>query len=264
MPNSNTTQGEIAVFRSLVALLMRSKSTTPWQQRLISGQYPAITATYFLLDTSLEPTVEQFIIHDLSRLLQQLNRNTEQQKVEYRGQIRGRIAWAATLKARYSQDYDPTRYVCREVRHQYNTPENQLLKYVIERISDCLRAIPETIWDGVCCFSPVNGFEATVTISTATRLGRMKAALYNARHSTRLRQVTLPPTIREFHLQRAETVRADSYTAVAHIYRRYQDIVLSPSWPEVAEIGKHVLPLPGQANEDSRLWIQLGADILRT
>ena len=89
--------------------------------------------------------VEPFITTTLTRLLHQLNRSSEQRQQLYHGQVRGRVQWDATYKARYLGDFDRTIFVCREVHHRYDTPENQLLKYMIEEIEKCIQAIPPMI-----------------------------------------------------------------------------------------------------------------------
>jgi hypothetical protein len=221
----------------------------------------AVTSAFFLLGRDRHGGVEQFITHSLGRLLQQLSRSTERQQVEYRGQVRGRILWPATFKARYTQDYDPTRFVCKEVHSRYDTPENQLLKYVMERIDECLKAVPAAIWDGVC-YLPVD--ETHVPLDTATRLGRMDAAMRLLWRNVRLREIDVPDSITEFHLLRAETAQLEEYARVAHVYRQYRDIVLIPSWNSLVRVGKRVLPLPGRRGEAENRWIRLGAAILCT
>lgn len=120
--------------RRFVGLLMSPAPPEPFKEVLPSAMHKAARATYFLLDTSEQYDAETFITYTLGRLMRQLNHNTRQQPVVYQGRVRGRIMWPATFKAHYGQDYDPSRYVCREVRKQYDTPENQLLKYLIEQL----------------------------------------------------------------------------------------------------------------------------------
>jgi hypothetical protein len=255
-------RGESTVLRRLLGLMMASYPAATREQILSPGAHFATAAAYFLLDVEPQGGVETFITYTLGRLLRQLNRNTEQRRAEYRGQIRGRIEWTATFKARHRQDYDPTRYVCREVRHQYDTPENQLLKYLVERMGECLQAIPEVIRAGACYF-PATGNHGPPSTATAARLGRMEAALNNFRRNVRLQYVTLPQHIDELHLLRAETARMEEYAALARIYRRYRAVVVPPSWAEIVAIGKRMIPLPGHAGPDGDPWIRLGAAVLR-
>jgi hypothetical protein len=218
-------------------------------------------ASYLLLDVDTRGDVETFVTHTLGRLLRQLNHNTQQHQVEYPGQVRGRVVWSATYKARYAQDYDPTRYVCREVRHLYDTPENQLLKYVVEHIAQCLKAVPAALRGGACYFALK---DERRSLLTSTRLARMETALASLRYHHRLRGVMSPPSISPSHLLHAETARLEEYAEVAHIYKRYQATVVLSAWDAVTAIAKRVLPLPGHVGPDSHVWIQFGAAMLRS
>ncbi|MBN2002730.1 MAG: DUF2357 domain-containing protein [Anaerolineae bacterium] len=259
MSESLTTLDESAVLRRLLSLLMASQEPPSWESLVPVGM-PAIAAAFFLLDVEPASDVEMFITMTMSRLVQQLNRNTQQQQVEYRGQIRGRINWPATLKARYDRDYDLSRYVCCEVRHQYNTPENQLIKYVVEQIAACTRLIPETLRVGKCYY-PSTGIRESR--ATADRLGQIETALSRLRRDARWHDIVLPEQINEWHLLRAETARTEEYAEVARIYKRYQQVVVALSREEITKIGKRVLPLPDHTGTDGDAWIQLGAYILR-
>ena len=250
---------ELAVLQRLLALAMSPRRHTAWEQLVEAGGLYATAATYFLLDVEPQVGVEEFAGYTLGRLLQQLSHKTEQLQVEYRGLVRGRIIWVATYKARFTRDVDPARYVCREVRQQYDTPENQLLKYVIERIDQCVKGVPEVLRSGMCYFPAARGRGPS---RTADRLGNIAAGLSSARRNVYLRDVTLPQRISDLHLSRAETAEMDEYRAVARIYRRYDDIVASPAWHKIAAVGKHALPLPGRTGVDGELWLRLGSDIL--
>ena len=96
----------------------------------------------------------RFLDDGLSRILLHMTRRTEQQRVEQRSRVRGRVAWPATYKARYGEDYDPARFVCFEVRHQFDTPENQLVKHLVTQIEHCLQAMPPILRTGVCTSPP--------------------------------------------------------------------------------------------------------------
>lgn len=253
-------QQEVAVLRSLLRLVLDRREPTAWQELADSGVLFAVSATFFLLDVDQERDVESFTIYTLGRLLQHLSRRTEQLQVEYQGRVRGRIVWPATYKARYGEDYDPSRYVCREVRHQYDTPENQLLKYLAERIDECLKVVPAVLRSGACYFAPS---QAHRSLRTAIRLGNMETALNQFRRNIYMRDVTLPHRITDSHLQRARTAAMDEYRAVVRIYERYQEIVAAPSQDKITEIGRRMLPLPGRMGRDADPWLQLGADILR-
>jgi Domain of unknown function (DUF2357) len=260
MAETDGHRDRLAVLEQLMAQTLRLRATG---RQTIAWPSPepafAVAATYFVLDLDRQGGVEWFIVHTLSRLVPQLLHSTEQQSVMYRGQVRGRILWPATFKARYTDDYDPSRFVCYEVRQRYDTPENQLLKYMIGQLTACLTAIPEAIRHGMC-YLPAD--EQRVSIDTATRVGRMETTLHNLQRNVRWREITMPPCITEAHLMKAERALTADYTVVAHMYRRYYQIVLRPSWVSVYQIGQRVLPLPARPGSAKDAWIALGAAIL--
>ena len=201
--------------------------------------------------------VEPFITTTLTRLLHQLNRSSEQRQQLFHGQVRGRVQWDATYKARYSGDFDRTIFVCREVHHRYDTPENQLLKYMIEEIEKCIQAIPPVIRSGFCYIPSHSGLELADDISTQHRLERLEGVLRRLHRNVRIREVKTPARIDEFHLLRAETSRLEEYALVAHLYRSYQHIIVQPSWEGLQEIGRTCLPLPASLDGDGERWLEL-------
>ena len=250
-------ENRVAVLENLIQRALYGEARFE-ERRLDPRENFAIFAGYFLLGVDPDGSVEMFIDHTLGRILQQLSRSTEQRRVEYRGKVRGKIFWPGTFKARCSEDYDPSRYVCSEVRYRYDTPENQLLKYVMTQISDCLRAIPNVLREGYC-YHPANGVGI---LDTATRLARMEADMKRMWRNVRLREISVPQSITEQHLLQAETARLGDYAAVARLYRHYQWTALVPSRESLMSIGKKVLPLPASAGDEGEPWIQFAAEIL--
>jgi len=261
MDSATAIHDRLAVVESLIRRALDPWLVTPAPQEISGPEADfATVAAYFLLDLGPDGGVELFIRRTLVRLVQQLSHSTEQLEVQYRGQVRGRVLWPATYKARYGEDYDPTRFVCREVHHRYDTLENQLLKYVMDQIGECLKAVPEVIRQGTC-YLPAT--ERRLSLSTAVRLGQMESVLNNLWRHVRLQEVTLPQRITEAHLLRAETSRTEEYALVAQVYRRYREVVLFPSWGSLVEIGQRVLPLPVRPGGAGEPWIELGATVLR-
>jgi hypothetical protein len=259
------TQDKPSVQDQLIRALMRPPGPRPWEGQLDAATMLAVKNAYFLMDQAPRNSAETFILQTLTRLLQQLNRTSERRTVEQETRLRGRVDWQGTLKARYSGNSSPGRYVCREAWRRYDTPENQLLKYVIALLTDCLELIPTAIRVGVCYYAPsgvgVSGKRASS--STLERLRRMDGVLNEARHHIRLREITLPRSVDSFHLLRAEQASLEEYAEVARIYRRYLTMVRAPSWVSVREAGRRVVLLPGDAEGDGGHWIEVAAAMLR-
>jgi hypothetical protein len=251
--------GEPAVLRRFLGLLMEPVPVPPWNE-IDQTTRAALQSTFLLLDTGSDDT-QTFVTYALERLMRQLDHTTERLQTELQGRVRGRVVWPATVKVRHGRDYDPTRYVCREARHDYDTPENQLLKYIVERVHESLQLVPGVLRSGACYF-PASGNK--IPIATSVRLGAMEVALRNFRRHARMRDVVLPRTITERHLLHAETSRMEEYAMAARVYRRYQSLTASPTWwKEVAAISKRVLPLPGRVLPDGDAWIALGVAAFR-
>lgn len=254
-----TFRNEPSVLRRMLELQMRTPHKSVWS--FSPGFYQEAAMVYFLLDTRGDCPVETFITHTLSRLLQQLNRHTERHLVEYQGRVRGRIAWAATFKARYSQSGDPGRYVSQEVRHQYDTPQNQLLKFLVQRLTLGIHALPAVIRQGGCYILPETS-ENLVCTSIAARVVGMEMALRHFHRHAHLRDVTLLPAIDESHLIRTENLRNPDYADVVRIYRHYHKVLATFSQKSFSESDVRMFLLPNQIDQTGVPWIGLALQIL--
>jgi hypothetical protein len=248
---------EPEVLRRLVSLAMAGP---PGPDRL--PELPAAVAAYFLLDVHGREAPEPFLTRTLGRLLRHLDHDTEQRPVICRGRTRGRISWPATLQARYAQDFDPGRYVCREVRRRYDTPENQLVKLLVERLAELLRSLPDALRTGAG-YLPETGGSRAAALSTASRLAGMEAAVARFRRSVYFREVTTPREITLHHLTRAETARLAEYVEAARAWRRQALVLAAPSGEELARIGRRVLLLPGHAGAAGEPWLRLARNLLQ-
>lgn len=249
---------EIKVLRRFVGRLMSPGRIPVWEQVDTETRF-AMRSAYFLLNHDPGYDAESFVTVTLERLLQRISRVNEPMQVEYQGQVRGRIIWPATFKARYREDYDPSRYVCRQVRREYDTPENQLLKFMVERIYESLSAIPEVIRNGFSYF-PVSA--GAGSLPAADRIGRMESSVRNFHKHSRLRAVTLPANITEFHLLKAKMSPVEDYGEAADLYQSYSRCFLRSDWRHTARIARRVLPLPADLTTEGETWIELGAGLL--
>lgn len=265
MNASSLFAGETAILHLLLAGLMTARPGRFALAQLSKRQQDAISSTYFLLDGEPRYNTERFVTYTLGRLIEQLGRETERPFATYIGQVRGQVNWPATVKARYADDYHPGRFVCREVRRDYDTPQNQLLKYVVEQIYGCVQAVPRTIRQGACYFAlPAGGGLAQRPVPTAARLDRIEAALGRARLHAGYREITAPLAITADHRRAAALAREESFVEVVAALERYQALRQRPQRAQaLAAAGHCMLPLPGQANGPGEMWIQLAVAILR-
>ncbi len=222
---------------------------------LVSGHEPAPAGEQ---DLSTLAGVDPFIHYTLARLLYQLSHSTEQHPVEYHAQVRGRILWNATYKARFSEEYNPSIYVCSQVRQRYDNPENQLLKYLLEHIEAGLKTIPAFIHKGTC-YLPQG--ENRLPQSIARRLEALETTIHRLKRSARLREISAPHEISERHLLRAQTSRTEEYNDAAELFFMYKRTVLQPSWQSLASTARRILPLPAVLDQVSQPWIDLAANL---
>jgi len=260
MARATMEDNEIKILRRFIGWTMSPGSHRKVWERVGPETRFAMRSAYFLLDHDPGRDAESFATVTLERLSQSVCRVNEPLQVEYQGQVRGRVLWPATFKARFRGDFDPSRYVCSQLRREYDTPENQLLKFVVERIFECLRSIPGVIRNGFSCF-PVSA--GAGLLPAAERIGRMESSVSDFQKHARLRAVTLPAHITESHLLKAEMSPVKDYAEAAFIYQSYARCFLQSDWRHTARIARRVLPLPLDLTEEGETWIEMGAELIR-
>ncbi|GAB4279638.1 MAG: hypothetical protein Kow0080_31990 [Candidatus Promineifilaceae bacterium] len=213
------------------------------------------TAAYFLADTRPQTDVVSFVQHTVPLLLRQLQRTTEHQRETYVGRVRGRIDWPATTKARYQTGYNPAIYVCRHPQRLEDTPENQLLKFVLTAVDRTIMMISPVMltaerWTAESGAEPnwLRGRAAAVSQLLRPLLGHI-----------RLRQVTLPDAITPQHLLKARTSKTELYGRVADIYQQYHTLAIQGDWAALRPLFAHTLLLPTEATPAAHTFIQLAA-----
>ncbi len=197
-----------------------------------NGTARTLTAMALLLDMTDGLDLVRFMQHDLVRLLDHLSRRTERVRTEQRGRVRGRIDWPATRRARYGGDYDPARFVCTEVHRQFDTPENQLLRFLLAQIRATAQTIPSELRAGHLI---LHSSEKLHGDALFRRPATVETMLRHAQRNIYLRQVTLPEQVTVTHRHRANVVELNEYRKVLvlheHIVRRL-DAVGSPAEQE--------------------------------
>lgn len=262
MQRRNLFPKEILVLQSLLAETLASQPGKLALSKLGRQQQFAISATYFVLGDRPHPSTEYFVTHILMRLLEQLGQDRERPFVELDGRVRGLIDWQRTISARYSDDFRPQCFVCREVHRRYDTLPNQLLKYVVEQVHACALAIPRSIRDGACYFPAGGPHHAPQP--TRECLDRIESTLNLARRHVGYRAITEPAAITPDHLRAAEQAREEAFREVVAIYERYQAVFSSAARvPVLLQAGRAGLPLPSSLDAEGRFWVVLGAAILR-
>ncbi|MFQ5422114.1 MAG: hypothetical protein ACE5EY_17335, partial [Anaerolineae bacterium] len=243
-----------------LALLMQG---VPADGRLPDGRSPqtqldtdahlrhSFCAAYFLADTQPGQNVHAFITETLPLLLRQLQRTTQRERVAFQGQVRGRVDWPATTKARAQNDANPALFVCRPPHRQHNTPENQLLKFLLDAIAQQMMQIDPVMLTAVRWTSA----GASAPDWLAQRIDDMRYQMRVAQNHVRLRQVETPDKITPRHLIKARASKTELYGQVADLVMRYQQVVERADWTAVRPILAHtiLLPQPGSPHADTCL-----------
>lgn len=192
--------------------------------------------------------VSRFCLQTAPRLLPQLNRKTELQRVGGNAGITGRIDWSSTLKARLSEDASEAVFVLRENNRVFDRPENQLVKFLIDRIQRCLDNIPAAVWAWHAWGWRLNSadrapFGVEEQLATLAHRARVLAAHIS------LRGVTLPETAADQQVAAARTARNPLYSQVVETYLLYRGVVETPNWNCWRTIVEATLPLPPEAHD---------------
>jgi hypothetical protein len=179
-----------------------------------------------------------FISHTAPMLLPQLSRRLEAAQVGRHGRVSGRVDWAATVKARLSEEWNSQLFICRESQRAFNRPENQLLKALLEAIQRSLDAVPSVVY----------AWNAWAGDRAPRRIGDQLVTL---RHGMRvlgahksLRDLKSPKNISEVHLAAALSSRNRLYAVVAEVYAGYQQIVEVPDPARWRRAVNATLPAP--------------------
>lgn len=253
------------VFSRLVGLLLATRGLSLGQRFPLGFEQRAREA-YFVLhrDPRDEIDVVSFVTVTLERMLRGLASRTDREQCDHRGRVRGRVAWAATWKARLSEEYDPTRFVCTEVRRHFDTPENQLVKFMLETVWSLVEAISPVIRQGVCCRPAPDGSGSMSVTATGQRLSGIEATLPRLRVHPQLREVSIPDRITLEHLRRAETSKMEEYGQVARLYRRYHRCLIARDWQELIDLAHSLLLLPARLDKEGENWLRLAALVLKS
>lgn len=225
-------------------------------RRLVNlrGQLGGVTAACYLLYRpwdSRQISVGGFLSRVLPRLLLQLSRTTEIQRVELDDGIRGRIDWAATQKARYSANGGTAVFVCRQSRRQFDRPENQLLKFMLQQIEVCLGRVPDDLRSWVAWLPGRDGGRR-LAIPLAGELAEMAQRVHVSRGTVYLKEVTAPPAIGSQHILAARTSKNELYAQVADLYDLYWQVVEAASWERWTKVVQQTALLPPGTDEATR------------
>lgn len=224
----------------------------------IQGILSPISALIFLLFPGNEtcPGVAKWVFQSMPVLLQQMRRTTQPQRIFLESQVRGRVDWAGTHKARWGAEQNPHLYLCRENSRNYDRPENQLLKYMLDSMERCIiQASPHVrslqSW-GVRPTAQASGEERALPfVNSPETNGTIDDYLAVLSHRLRsyqehapLRQVTLPLKLDEELLAAARICTNRQYACLAELAGLYRKTIEQPDFDFWSDLLRRTLPLP--------------------
>jgi hypothetical protein len=215
--------------------------------------------------------VRRFILYTSPVLLGQLNRTTQSRRVLMRGRTRGKVDWPATYKRRFSEDSNPSVFVCLQSWRRFDRPENQLFVYLLRAVQDCLRSVPRWLWDWQAWGLNLQDEEAEggmeniqrgeaeeaeiekIENSDPMEIGDFFALLVHRLRLLRghiaLQEIAVPQAVSSRQLMAATTSKNELYSELADFYDLYQAVVGYPEWVSWRQVVMETLPMPESASE---------------
>lgn len=225
MKNKNKWEGRERVLNYLKPQLWRilykeSQANIQDQIEKITGLTSEELQILKIINFLLSDEVKE-LIDILPPLMRNLAHSTRKETIECRGMVRGRIDWGLTLKERYSHGFnDPSLFICKPASKMYDLPENQLLKFILNKIiksGDNIEFLP-ILTEDTLDESEVNNY---VDIIQARR-----SAVRNILKHVQFRNITLPPFVQPKTLQRTKNHRNRNYQPVVKCYELYENIFI--------------------------------------
>lgn len=214
------------------------------------GRLGGVTAACFLLYQPREKgqtSVGEFIFRTAPLLLQQLSRSTQRERVTLKGQVRGKVDWTNTYKARLGANADPSVYVCLRSSRIFDRPENQFFKFMLQRVKACVERVPTYIRDWQSWGGGVNNGREGDPLHIGNYFASLAhhVGVFNAHVS--LREVKLPHSVDSLHILAARAAKNSLYGHLATLYDSYKAVIEVSSGESWARVIGQTLPLPPAA-----------------
>jgi hypothetical protein len=183
---------------------------------LNSSELQLIKKIHFLLSSEVRE-----LIAILPYLMRNLSHSTEKETVECRGMVKGRIDWGLTIKERYSRGFnDPTLFICKPASKMYDLPENQLLKFILNKIQDFSENIDFINIPEEDVFE-----ESQMKYYSSIIFDKYFASKKTLKH-VQFQYIKDVKFIKAKNLQRTRNHRNKHYRTVVNCYNLYQDLFI--------------------------------------
>jgi hypothetical protein len=190
-----------------------------------------------------------FLEYSAPALLHQLTRRTERERVVLNGRVRGKVDWAATVKARSAEDMSPALFACLQSRRCYDRPENQLFKHLLLETQRSLHGLAPGLRGWRCWGGGHRGGAEPPPLHR--HLARLDYRLRSLSQHVHLGQIESPDWIGPEHLDAARRSRNPLYHHVAELYELYRSVVLARDADRWCRQVRTVVPAPPAMTEAS-------------
>lgn len=197
----------------------------------------------------LDPATEELFAFQVPRLLRSLRHTSAQRIEDADGRVRGHIHWPSTIRARAARG--PAAYQVRLRHTVYDLPENQLLRWLSDRLDRALHLLPPPLNDGFC------GGDSAEPV--AARLRHIGAAVARLRHESRLVGVRVPEALEPLAVQRALDSGIPEYQSLARHAARFDKLVERQALDALFDVGTRLILYPGEAGATSLPWSRVAA-----
>lgn len=172
-------------------------------------EYEQLADLHFLLS---EPVVE--FVERLPQRLRQLKTETTRERQISGGAIQGRIDWSETYRRRVSGGANRSQYVCSNRRETRETPENLLLKYIVEELAEILQATEKYFDESTNWINQTWGGNQMLR----TQFFRLREQNVHLQALNKPAHSDITPRM----ISKAENARKQLYRHAALLYSRYQ------------------------------------------
>lgn len=195
----------------------------------------------------LESNETKTFIEVSKKLVKNLSHSTENPVEINRGMVKGSIDWKKTLEERSKEGFkNKSIFACRTTNKIYDLPENQLFKFLLNRVADFTRS--NVIGDEPSLKlkeSEVEKWQDSIIKSRRTAL--------KIRNKSHVRDVTDISYVKPKFVRRAYSNKNDQYKAVVDCYKLYRDLFLDDD-SSLETLHKLILEYVLKPLNDNRLF----------
>ena len=187
-------------------------SVVDWLFKLDDYNILLLKKLHFLISNEVEDFVKI-----LPLLIRNLSHSTSKEEIETHGNIIGQINWSQTFKQRMSTGLkDKSLFVCNTNRKLYDLPENQLLKFLLNKINKFIKDMNITYHDNL----------KEEVINYQEYINNIHIVTGKIIKNVHLKNVELPKHIDAKTLRKTRKSHNNLYEYVVSVYELYEKLFI--------------------------------------